>query len=260
MYIVVGITITCNETSKHVFINDVEKYPSSGLQYRSAVRSWSVSIVVQKYILNYKIFFLLNIQPILLIFAKTSFVPDTPASPEGVQRTLIFDNFVNEDSESKDLDPENPYPSEGEGNEGYESSEDSYIGPPPVLPGNQGCADCTQATHYHGSSTLPHSIFLVPGEIQQNGCCGQNECKALPLNPVNDHLTPLLFANPLGPGTPHRERRYWVYKRWWIVSGNLGIRTQRVIQGVNGLQGQFSCCVLRRVRSTLPSYVYSGSR
>ena len=196
----------------------------------------------------------------MLIFAKTSFVPDTPASPEGVQRTLIFDNSVNEDSEAKDLDPENPYPSEGEGNEGYESSEDSYIGPPPVLPGNQGCADCTQATHCHGCSTLPHSIFLVPGEIQQNGCCGQNECKALPLNPVNDHLTPLLFANPLGPGTPNCERRYWVYKRWWIVSGNLGIRTQRVIQGVNGLQGQFSCCVLRRVRSTLPSYVYSGSR
>ena len=83
--------------------------------------------------------------------------------------------------------------------------------------------------------------------------------KTSALNPVNDHLTPLLFANPLGPGTPHRERRYWVYKRWWIVSGNLGIRTQRVIQGVNGLQGQFNCCVLRRVRSTLPSYVYSGS-
>ena len=113
---------------------------------------------------------------------------------------------------------------------------------------------CPHQDHCHGCQVLHWgSPFLSQDELQFHGCCGQPECKAWRADDAEDPLGELI-QDSIVKGDTNPARRYWVYRAWVRVSEKHGMQTPIII----GDRLVYSGCVLRKIRSVLPSRRYQG--
>jgi hypothetical protein len=116
---------------------------------------------------------------------------------------------------------------------------------------------CTFDNHCGGCAMLPYSRNLLGNELVDHGCCGQDDCKAVPRNPADDMLSQILLRddvrNAVNIKTGENNSAshcYAAYVAWTKHARAHNIQSPRFVVNDKGIsRDRLSCCVLHKIRA-----------